>query len=101
MGTKQLHASCCLMQGPIVAGREPTATEAEAARGTERSNELSGIVNDFILRRTNALLSAHLPPKARNACMHARVHPLLSRRQVLHHRAGRCNHSIQAAQAAG
>ena len=51
-------------QGPIVAGREPTATEAEVARGTECSNELSAIVNAFILRRTNALLSAHLPPKA-------------------------------------
>lgn len=51
------------MQGPIVAGREPTATEAEVTRGTECSNQLSATVNAFILRRTNALLSAHLPPK--------------------------------------
>ena len=52
------------MQAPIVASREPDATEAEVQRGTEQSNELSAIVNHFILRRTNALLSAHLPPKA-------------------------------------
>ncbi len=51
------------VQAPIVASREPDATEAEVQRGTEQSNELSAIVNNFILRRTNALLSAHLPPK--------------------------------------
>lgn len=48
-----------------MAGREPGASEEEVAKGTERSNELSAIVNKFILRRTNSLLSAHLPPKAR------------------------------------
>ncbi|KAL0334853.1 UNVERIFIED_CONTAM: protein CHROMATIN REMODELING 25 [Sesamum radiatum] len=48
---------------PIVCGREPTATEEEKRLGSERSAELSGKVNQFILRRTNALLSNHLPPK--------------------------------------
>ncbi|KAL8541379.1 hypothetical protein ACS0TY_002583 [Phlomoides rotata] len=48
---------------PIVCGREPTATEEEKRLGSERSAELSAKVNQFILRRTNALLSNHLPPK--------------------------------------
>lgn len=48
---------------PILAGREPGASEAEAQRGQERSAELSALVNGFILRRTNTLLSQHLPPK--------------------------------------
>ncbi|KAL6514250.1 DNA-dependent ATPase protein rad54 [Orobanche hederae] len=47
----------------IVCGREPTATEEEKRLGSERSAELSAKVNQFILRRTNALLSNHLPPK--------------------------------------
>ncbi|KAL2460240.1 Protein CHROMATIN REMODELING 25 [Abeliophyllum distichum] len=48
---------------PIICGREPTATEEEKKLGDERSAELSAKVNQFILRRTNALLSNHLPPK--------------------------------------
>ncbi len=50
-----------------MASREPDATEAEVQRGTKQSNELSAVVNQFILRRTNALLSAHLPPKVPKA----------------------------------
>lgn len=50
-------------EAPIICGREPTATEEEKKLGTERSAELSAKVNQFILRRTNALLSNHLPPK--------------------------------------
>ncbi|CAH9146022.1 unnamed protein product [Cuscuta epithymum] len=48
---------------PIVCGREPSATEEEKRLSTDRSTELSTKVNQFILRRTNALLSNHLPPK--------------------------------------
>ncbi|XP_021617337.1 protein CHROMATIN REMODELING 25 isoform X2 [Manihot esculenta] len=48
---------------PIISGREPTATEEEKRLGVERAGELSAKVNQFILRRTNALLSNHLPPK--------------------------------------
>ena len=66
---KQIFSSA-LWQGPIVAGREPDATEEVVAKGAERSSELSAIVNNFILRRTNSLLSAHLPPKARLEPLH-------------------------------
>nr|XP_018681955.1 PREDICTED: DNA repair and recombination protein RAD54 isoform X2 [Musa acuminata subsp. malaccensis] len=48
---------------PVVSGREPTATLEERKLGIERSAELSVKVNQFILRRTNTLLSNHLPPK--------------------------------------
>ena len=51
----------------VCAGREPGAPQDEAALGEERSAELSALVNNFILRRTNKLLSDHLPPKARGA----------------------------------
>ena len=50
---------------PILAGREPGASDLQTTRGAERAAELSAAVDPFILRRTNALLSAHLPPKVR------------------------------------
>ncbi|KAG0470025.1 hypothetical protein HPP92_016725 [Vanilla planifolia] len=50
-------------EAPIISGREPSATNGERKLGLERSAELSAKVNQFILRRTNALLSNHLPPK--------------------------------------
>ena len=52
-------------EGPILASREPGAGADVLRRGEERSEELSGIVNAFILRRTNKLLSEFQPPKAR------------------------------------
>ncbi|KAJ4894010.1 Protein CHROMATIN REMODELING 25 [Raphanus sativus] len=50
-------------EAPIICGREPTSTEEEKNLAADRSAELSSKVNQFILRRTNALLSNHLPPK--------------------------------------
>lgn len=46
-----------------ISGREPGASPEIEAEGQARSAELSSLVNPFILRRTNALLSQHLPPK--------------------------------------
>jgi SNF2-related domain len=52
-------------ENPILASREPGVSDEIVKRGEERSEELSGIVNDFILRRTNKLLSKFQPPKVR------------------------------------
>jgi hypothetical protein len=54
---------CREYQGPILRGREPDATDKERDKGEAKSAELGKIVNQFILRRTNTLLSKHLPPK--------------------------------------
>ncbi|CAI5958852.1 unnamed protein product, partial [Closterium sp. NIES-65] len=63
LSTTSSHHPWWHAQAPILAGREPHASEEERALGAERSAELSDRVNQFILRRTNALLSNHLPPK--------------------------------------
>eukprot|EP01029_Cantina_marsupialis_P009077 TRINITY_DN212664_c0_g2_i3.p1 TRINITY_DN212664_c0_g2~~TRINITY_DN212664_c0_g2_i3.p1 ORF type:complete len:694 (+),score=181.96 TRINITY_DN212664_c0_g2_i3:706-2787(+) len=48
---------------PFLRGREPDATESERAKGEERGTELSKIGANFVIKRTNAILSKHLPPK--------------------------------------
>lgn len=50
---------------PILAGREPGATDKEVQLATERQEEMNRHCNDFILRRTNDILSDHLPPKVK------------------------------------
>ncbi|KAL8318113.1 hypothetical protein RB597_001501 [Gaeumannomyces tritici] len=47
----------------ILRGRDADATESERAKGDERLKELLGIVNKFIIRRTNDILSKYLPVK--------------------------------------
>jgi DNA repair and recombination RAD54-like protein len=48
---------------PILRGREPDATERQKQKMMEIQNEMSGTVNEFILRRVNTLNAQHLPPK--------------------------------------
>lgn len=48
---------------PILRGREPDATDAQKKRMQEIQNQMSNLVNNFILRRVNTLNAQHLPPK--------------------------------------
>jgi DNA repair and recombination RAD54-like protein len=48
---------------PILRGREPDATPRQKERMMECQQELSEMVNPFILRRINTLNAEHLPPK--------------------------------------
>ncbi|KAJ5156291.1 hypothetical protein N7492_009094 [Penicillium capsulatum] len=48
---------------PILRGRDAAGTEEDRKLGDERLMELSGIVNKFIIRRTNEILSKYLPIK--------------------------------------
>lgn len=48
---------------PILRGRDADASEAERVKGDECLTELLGIVNKFIIRRTNDILTKYLPVK--------------------------------------
>lgn len=48
---------------PILRGRDADASEADRRRGDECTAELLGIVNKFLIRRTNDILSKYLPVK--------------------------------------
>ena len=48
---------------PILRGRDAAGTEADQAKGNERLAELLALVNKFIIRRTNDILSKYLPVK--------------------------------------
>ncbi|XP_037085497.1 DNA repair and recombination protein RAD54B-like [Pollicipes pollicipes] len=48
---------------PVVAGRQPDASEAARALGEERAAQLAAVTDRFILRRTQEVLDRYLPPK--------------------------------------
>ncbi|KAJ3016829.1 UNVERIFIED_CONTAM: helicase, partial [Siphonaria sp. JEL0065] len=55
-------------ENPILAARDPKATKEDISLGSMRSQELSRITQDFILRRTSAIFTdagstSKLPPK--------------------------------------
>jgi hypothetical protein len=54
---------CRHFLNPILVAREPDATPAQKAKALKCQNEMSTVVNEFILRRTNTLNAKHLPPK--------------------------------------
>lgn len=50
-------------ENPILRGRDADATDEDRKKGDERLAELLGLVNKFIIRRTNDILSKYLPVK--------------------------------------
>ncbi|KAF2862265.1 hypothetical protein K470DRAFT_256221 [Piedraia hortae CBS 480.64] len=48
---------------PILRGRDASASDVDVQRGNERLAELLTLVNKFIIRRTNDILSKYLPVK--------------------------------------
>ena len=48
---------------PILRGREPDATAKQKQIMMQVQNDMSTLVNEFILRRVNTLNAQHLPPK--------------------------------------
>jgi DNA repair and recombination protein RAD54 and RAD54-like protein len=48
---------------PILRGRDADGTDVDRQKGDERLKELLGLVNKFIIRRTNDILSKYLPVK--------------------------------------
>ena len=48
---------------PVLRGREPDATDRQREKMMTVQNDMSTLVNEFILRRINTLNAQHLPPK--------------------------------------
>ena len=48
---------------PILKGRDANGTDSDRTKGDERLGELLALVNKFIIRRTNDILSKYLPVK--------------------------------------
>ncbi|KAF2647857.1 hypothetical protein K491DRAFT_671558 [Lophiostoma macrostomum CBS 122681] len=50
-------------ENPILRGRDAAGSDADRKKGDERLRELLALVNKFIIRRTNDILSKYLPVK--------------------------------------
>ncbi|KAI9336519.1 SNF2 family N-terminal domain-containing protein [Obelidium mucronatum] len=66
LGNRKTFAG--VYENPILAARDPKATKEDITLGAERSQELSRITQEFILRRTSAIFTdagstSKLPPK--------------------------------------
>ncbi|KAM6215655.1 DNA repair and recombination protein RAD54B [Rhynchocyon petersi] len=55
-----------IYEEPIVASREPSASEEEKNLGERRAAELTRLTGLFILRRTQEVINKYLPPKIEN-----------------------------------
>lgn len=60
---------------PILRGRDADATSEQVVLGEQRASELVDTCNQFMLRRTNALLKKYLPPKTEQVVF-CRLSPL-------------------------
>lgn len=88
---------------PILAAREPDASDHEIARATDLQKELSTIVNEFILKRGNILNAKHLPPKlVQFVCcrltplQEAMYEKLLSSKEIRHVREGKQTNTLNS-----
>ena len=52
-----------VFEEPIVASRQPEASENQKELGAERAAELTRLTQMFILRRTQEVNNQYLPPK--------------------------------------
>lgn len=50
-------------ENPILRGRDADGTEKDREKGDQKLSELGALVNKFIIRRTNDILSKYLPVK--------------------------------------
>eukprot|EP00002_Diphylleia_rotans_P006870 TRINITY_DN1629_c0_g2_i8.p1 TRINITY_DN1629_c0_g2~~TRINITY_DN1629_c0_g2_i8.p1 ORF type:complete len:767 (-),score=160.19 TRINITY_DN1629_c0_g2_i8:131-2431(-) len=68
----------------IVRGRDPSSSPAEQELSRQRSEELSNITSQFILRRTSDILKKYLPPKSEMVvfCRPSNIQATLYRRYL-------------------